>query len=322
MNLCKALPQDILHSDASPDKVSGEADVYLEYLLSPQGMQNASVRRYVGYMKRMIEHGHAVQEMFDLMSPPESYGTKKFLRHIGVKEILYIVHHLYVLDSFDVQGDVLECGVYQGFSTCILSEACRMLNRKLIAADSFCGLPKTRKDQPCFQEGDYAAGLDAVVENVNNYGDRSSVHYIKGFYKESLNDVSHRLCIIWLDVDLYESAKDVMDRCLPKLTSEGVIFTHEFTDSNNRPFSPEALWPPRAISEALEFSNRLASSVHLMKYFGAFIQINTIQPEALLWMDALYEKLRGLDTRMRMYDELNNCRTVKTAFKIKKLFSR
>lgn len=289
-----------------------------EWLTSKEGLSALPVYRYVSFFKQMLEIAYAVAEVFDLRSGKETMGKKEHLRHIGPREMMYIANQLYVLHSYGIDGDVLECGVSHGFSTCILSHACHRLGRKIIAADSFEGLPEPRQDQEFFEKGDYAASLKSVQQTISYLGAPEAVEYIKGFYSDSLQEFCRPLCMVWLDVDLYESARDVMNHVLDSLHRSGMIFCHEFTDFHDRVHNRDAHMPPNAVYDVIDRSGITYQAVRLMRYFG---MIGFDSRPACLSHELCSELMRMLDHqdhRRRSYDELKNSRTVKTAFRIKR----
>jgi len=157
---------------------------------------------------------------------PEKKGEKDYGNiHTSPSEILAISSYLYVLDSYGVQGDVLECGCCYGHSSCCLSLVCNYLGRKLIVADSFAGLPDS--ESAYYKKGDFAAPFEEVRSHIETFGKISSVEFVKGFYSESLKGFSKPLCAIWMDVDLCQSAFDVLENTYAMLSKNGLLFSHE-----------------------------------------------------------------------------------------------
>lgn len=137
--------------------------------------------------------------------------------------MLVLASYLYYLHSHGVRGAVLECGVFKGGSTCCLSWVCDYLGLKLIAADSFCGLPDS--DNAYYRKGDFSGGLDEVTRNVTRLGRIESVEFVRGWYTDSLKGLDEPLMMIWLDVDLYSSVIDALTHAFPLLVPDGVIFS-------------------------------------------------------------------------------------------------
>jgi hypothetical protein len=144
------------------------------------------------------------------------------------EEMLCIARALYVLDSFDVDGAVLECGCFKGFSSCCLSWACDFLGRELIVADSFQGLPDV--EHTFYDAGDFRGDFEGVSSTISALGRPECVRFVKGWFSESLSGVDDPLSLMWLDVDLYQSTLDVLGNVYGNLDPRGVIFSHEFAD--------------------------------------------------------------------------------------------
>lgn len=94
-------------------------------------------------------------------------------------EMLAIAHHMHVLDSHRVPGDMLEFGCFKGFSTSMLSAVQHDLGRRLHVFDSFAGLPPSEGEY--YRSGDFAGGLDEVRRNVAEFGRLDVVTFHQGF---------------------------------------------------------------------------------------------------------------------------------------------
>jgi hypothetical protein len=140
-------------------------------------------------------------------------------------EMLAIAHHLRVLDSHGVPGDMLEFGCFKGFSTSMLSVAQHELGRHLHAFDSFAGLPPSDADY--YQAGDFAGGFDEVRRNVSEFGRLDSVTFHPGFFVDSVPKWRRvPIACLWLDVDLQSSARDAL-QVFDVLDPRGALFSHE-----------------------------------------------------------------------------------------------
>ena len=314
-----ALPKDIINDLGDFGDIRGE--LFVEQLLSANGLVRGSVYRYVSYLKTIIDLAYSIAEVYDLRSPKGSYGKKDHLRHVGPLEMIYIANYLYILDSYGVSGSVLECGTSHGYSTCVLSHACHLLGRKIYAADSFSGLPSVREDEPFFREGDYAASIANVKRNISYLGETSAVSYIQGFYCDSLPKFCEEICLLWLDVDLFDSAADVMRNIVGQFNRSGVIFCHEFTDYDNKVEPRTAKRPPNAVYDVLDQAQITYKKQHLLKYFGAIGFSESIQWDCLSLLPLLHQHLYRMDSRWRYYEELSQSNTVKMAFTLKKCLS-
>jgi len=143
----------------------------------------------------------------------------------GIGEMLAIAVQMYRLTEERVPGGVVECGCYKGYSTSILSIACSLTGRTLDVFDSFQGLPSSSSQH--YRPGQFAGSLAEVKEHVTAFGRPDVVRYHPGFFSESVPKRQRApIAILWLDVDLEESARDAL-KLLPDLDRRGTLFTHE-----------------------------------------------------------------------------------------------
>jgi hypothetical protein len=204
------------------------------------------VLRYAQYLQSMSECFEFIGSHFDRINPLVPSSAKDFEAVASSpREMLCIAHHLYVLRSRGVEGGLVECGCFKGFSTCCLSHACAWLGIPLHVFDSFEGLPPSPGGY--YQEGDFRGTLEEVTDNLKAFGQPRVVQLHQGFFADTLPHFSDRFSCIWMDVDLESSSKDVM-RLLPTLPSESCVFSHEcppetFVESRPQPDASEVLPP-------------------------------------------------------------------------------
>lgn len=131
----------------------------------------------------------------------------------------------------DTDGVVVECGCFLGGSTANLSLICEIVGRRLIAYDSFEGLPPPKgNDQYARPEhtGFLRADLDTVESNVGRYGAVDRVDFRKGWFEDILPSHTEPIVLAFIDVD-YQSSFDECVRCLwPHLTDRGYMFIDEY----------------------------------------------------------------------------------------------
>jgi hypothetical protein len=152
-------------------------------------------------------------------------------------ELLHIADEILRVPS-NVKGDIIECGVWKGGSTCKLSIVAKMTRRKLIACDSFEGLPEPEEHDrvhvhsngyvEIYKKGDFASSIEEVKANLHKFGEPESVELVKGWFNETLPKLRNRRAIlVFIDVDLQESIKCCLENLWPILVKEGKFFTHE-----------------------------------------------------------------------------------------------
>lgn len=155
---------------------------------------------------------------------------------------LYYVHMATVIFSVPKKqkGDVIECGCWKGGSSAILSLICDKVNRNLIVADSFEGIPEDDDKRGHFythlsvlgyyKKGMYDGTLGEVKNNINRYGKINRCQFIKGFYKDSLKKFKKPLVFVFLDVDLRSSLEDSVKYIWPLLSESAYIYTDDSCD--------------------------------------------------------------------------------------------
>jgi hypothetical protein len=191
-----------------------------------------SVRAYLSYLRRARAHFDEVGRKMGYWNPAatHSLGHDKWSVGWAGANMLSMAAYLYILRSYDVSGCVLECGAFKGASTACLSWVCHELGLTLYSADSFAGLPATEGH---YGAGDFCGSLEEVTENVNQCGRPECVHYIKGWYSESLKDFNRDILLLWVDVDLEQSTTDVLENVFRFLNTNGVIFSDGFVEGKD-----------------------------------------------------------------------------------------
>lgn len=306
------LPVDVLEvargaGVSLPSATPGNISAAAGWLLSDTARRHAPVRRYVFFLKWMYETFHAVAECFPRENEAGQEGKDDIAQGTSPEELLHLANQLYLLASHEVPGAVLECGCFKGFSAACLSHACAFLGRELIVADSFQGLPDAQGEGAGFyQKGDFRGDQAEVEENIATYGRPESVRYREGWFRESLRGWSRPLVMLWMDVDLYESASDVLENVLPSLDRRGAIASHELLPEHveDRQIVHESE-PPGALRDILGRRGLRYEAAHLAGHTGlvTFPTTAGAGAEAGALLAALMPDLRDADHRARAAQE-------------------
>lgn len=134
-----------------------------------------------------------------------------------------------------VEGVVVEAGCYKGGSTAKLSLAAKLAQRRLIAFDSFEGLPDNEEQHQRsltgevadFRAGVYRGGLEEVRYNVAKYGDIDCCTFVKGWFSDTMPGFSEPVVAAFIDVDLVSSTRDCMKHLYPRLQPGAAIFSQD-----------------------------------------------------------------------------------------------
>lgn len=136
----------------------------------------------------------------------------------------------------DLKGDVIECGVWKGASSCSLSLLCQLTGRRLLVCDSFDGLPDTGLelyDTPHLGVYGYLTGgmfrgrFDEVSSNIKQFGAIEVCDFVPGFFKDSLQNLKRPLVFAFLDVDRYSSTQECLQAIWPNLQEGSYLFSDD-----------------------------------------------------------------------------------------------
>jgi hypothetical protein len=139
----------------------------------------------------------------------------------------------------DVPGDFMETGVWRG-GACIMMRAVlkayQIGDRRVIAADSFAGLPPPSAGVAAdagadfHTNKDFAVPLEQVKAAFARYGllDEQVV-FIEGLFKDTLPTApTEALALLRLDGDMYESTMDGLVNLYDKLSSGGTLIVDDY----------------------------------------------------------------------------------------------
>ncbi|MFL6796092.1 MAG: TylF/MycF/NovP-related O-methyltransferase [Xanthobacteraceae bacterium] len=205
-------------------------------IASQLALSSPSVTPVVGYFKflrSVWSHFQFVAHYFPKVNLDKAFTDKDWDSTPNTPdELMSIAHQLYVLRSYGVEGDLAEFGCFKGYSSAMLSYACSLLGIRLHIFDSFAGLPPSESRH--YNEGEFCGSLDEVRRNVALYGSPEAVEYHPGYFSQSIPaNITGlpKFAAIWMDVDLFSSANDVM-MITDKLDIHGAIFSHECQSSS------------------------------------------------------------------------------------------
>lgn len=185
--------------------------------------------------------GGSLAERWRILGRIQNVSDGVLCAHGEPEAVLYAAKILELPPT--VAGDIVECGCFMGGNTAKLSIVARAAGRRLVACDSFMGLPSEGgQDQVTYQlieagghgsapvvfgRGDYAGSLEQVKDAVGRLGEPSVVSYVPGFFSDTLPGWKGTASAIVIDVDLVESTRDCVRYLWPKLSPGGIIFSQD-----------------------------------------------------------------------------------------------
>jgi hypothetical protein len=138
-----------------------------------------------------------------------------------------------------VPGDFMETGVWRG-GACIMMRAVlkayQVADRRVIAADSFAGMPPPSEGIAADAGADFhtykefAVPLDEVKAAFARYGLLDErVVFLEGLFKDTLPAAPiEELALLRLDGDMYESTMDGLVNLYRKLSSGGTLIVDDY----------------------------------------------------------------------------------------------
>lgn len=124
----------------------------------------------------------------------------------------------------NLDGDILEIGVWRGGTGSILAEAVKDTPKTVFLADTFTGVVKAGVNDPIYKGGEHADTSLEIVKKLINSLELTNVILLQGIFSEDTADkVSEKIALLHIDVDVYQSSKDIVEWCLPRLAMGGVI---------------------------------------------------------------------------------------------------
>jgi O-methyltransferase len=190
--------------------------------------------------KKMLEHlkkerltgGHLEDNLNVLVFADTMIGEKR------LDNIQYCVEQ--VLNE-GVEGDFIECGVWQGGATIFmraLLQAYEVVDRTVWVADSFEGLPDSTLEVDIQGFGNLskevypalAVSEEQVRANFEKYDLLDEqVKFLKGWFKDTLAQAPiEKLAILRLDGDLYESTMDALKALYHKVSIGGFVIIDDY----------------------------------------------------------------------------------------------
>ena len=143
----------------------------------------------------------------------------------------------------NIEGDLLEAGVWRGGACIFMKMYCKLYNlkKKIYVCDSFQGIPAVdaaKYPQDAGMEdwsGIAAVSQKDVVNTFKHYDIQldDSVVFVPGWFCDSLPNLQvDKLSLLRLDGDLYSSTMDVLKPLYPKVVENGVIIIDDYSWTN------------------------------------------------------------------------------------------
>lgn len=162
----------------------------------------------------------------------------------SLERIRALFNNLEYIRSQNIDGDLVECGVWRGGNILGMSEYLNhygMIDRKIYAYDTFQGMTEPKDVDEDF-EGNKAvdilgrvmceASLNEVKRNMENTKfPKENIIYVQGDVLDTLNfenNLPKNISLLRLDTDWYDSTKKELDVLYPRLQNNGVLIVDDY----------------------------------------------------------------------------------------------
>lgn len=129
---------------------------------------------------------------------------------------------------------VVEAGTGKGASTAKLSLVTARAGGRLLAFDSFRGIPENDERHRrldghpiVFRKGAFVGRLPSVRRTVERFGAPEVVELRKGWFEDTLPAFAGPVDVALLDVDLLASTRTCLVHLFPRVREGGVVFTQD-----------------------------------------------------------------------------------------------
>jgi len=144
---------------------------------------------------------------------------------------IYRCHELWLLGKQLglAEGDFLEVGVWRGGTGALLARSIRGTGKRIFLADTFSGVVKAGAQDSAYAGGEHADTSEALVRDLFASLGLASAVILKGIFPDETADRGpERIALLHCDVDVYESAKDIVAWAVPRLSIGGVIVFDDY----------------------------------------------------------------------------------------------
>lgn len=130
------------------------------------------------------------------------------------------------------QGDLLEVGVWRGGTGALIAAqtAQRISSAQVFLCDTFTGVVKTGAQDTIYKDGMHSdTSLEIVQQLLTQLGLNNAV-VLQGTFPDQTADQiqNRRFRFAHIDVDVYQSSKDICEWLWPRLVSGGVVVFDDY----------------------------------------------------------------------------------------------
>ena len=138
-----------------------------------------------------------------------------------------------VTESRKLTGALIEVGVWRGGTGALIAKSAQFngIQDTVYLCDTFTGVPKAGVMDTEYKGGEHSDSSPKIVEQLINCDMKlTNTKILKGVFPDQTSDLvdneNFRFCHI--DVDVYQSAKDIVNWIWPKMVDGGIIVYDDY----------------------------------------------------------------------------------------------
>ena len=182
-------------------------------------------------------------DSYESISPKATYAP--WLSDNAFNEIYAVIKNYTLVDRYrcyelwqlvaecsKLNGALIEVGVWRGGSGSLIAKKAQMLgiSDNVYLCDTFQGVVKAGGQDTRYTGGEHADTSKELVEELIKQLSLNNTKILVGVFPEQtanlVDDKTFRFCHV--DVDVYQSAKDIVEWIWPKLTVGGMIVFDDY----------------------------------------------------------------------------------------------
>lgn len=129
-------------------------------------------------------------------------------------------------------GDIIEIGVWRGGTGVLMAHKARLCNLacNIYLCDTFTGVVKTSDFDEHYNGGEHADTSRETVETLAGQFQLDNIQILEGIFPEDTGSqvADRQFRLVHVDVDVYQSAKDVVEWVWDKLVPGGIVVYDDF----------------------------------------------------------------------------------------------
>lgn len=128
----------------------------------------------------------------------------------------------------NVEGEILEVGVWRGGTGCLIAKAAP--EKKVYLCDTFQGVVKASHLDSGYKGGEHADTSADIVQQLAASLHLNNIEIVTGIFPEDSSHLitSKKIAFCHIDVDTYSSAKDTFEWVWPKLSRGGIVVFDDY----------------------------------------------------------------------------------------------